>query len=376
MSARGLAGPAFGGRGFPGRSLTGRSFVDHGLRGPHGIAGNVGRFADHGGRNALAAHNQLGGAGHGQFAHNQLAHNQFAGQHLHALNNFHTAHNEFAAKHFHGLNNFNHTGFNRNAFGDRHGWNRWGGRFWGAGWNQWGGGWGGWAGPVFWPFLYGDIFSFALWPYSYYDPFWAVGPAFVLASIFAPGPYFGLDYGYAPGYYGYTYGSDYYGYEPYPNGSVPNVYYGRNGGSDSGDYAGVQSYTGGRQQATKAIEANRQALVETNTEAVQSCGGLAPGVTNLPIDKIRQAIHPSSDQEAALDDLNTASSQANDIVKSSCPTELPLTPVGRLDAAERRIETMIQADREVLRFAERRAKAAVRGDWQGARRGQFRNTGR
>ena len=30
------------------------------------------------------------------------------------------------------------------------------------------------AGPVFWPFAFGDIFSFALWPY--YDPFWDYGP--------------------------------------------------------------------------------------------------------------------------------------------------------------------------------------------------------
>ena len=34
----------------------------------------------------------------------------------------------------------------------------------------------------------------AAWHY----PFWAYGPDFVLASIFAPGPYFGADYGYAP----------------------------------------------------------------------------------------------------------------------------------------------------------------------------------
>ena len=87
------------------------------------------------------------------------------------------AHNQFAAHNFHGLHNFNRTGFNRNAFGNGAGWHHWGGRFYGAGWNNWGNGWGGWAGPVFWPFLLGDIFSFALWPYGYYDPFWAYGPA-------------------------------------------------------------------------------------------------------------------------------------------------------------------------------------------------------
>ncbi len=363
LGVRGLAGHELGGRGFAaGRGLSSHSLLDHpynvhgglgahafanrGLRGANGISGDSGRFAHYGAHNGLAAHNQLGvggqlrGAPNGQFAHNQFAHGQFTPQHVHALNNFHMAHNEFATQHFHGLNNFNQRGFNRNAFGDKHGWNRWGGRFWGAGWNNWGGGWGGWAGPVFWPFLYGDIFSFALWPYSYYDPFWSFGAEFLLASIFAPGPYFGIDYGYAPGYYGYTYGSDYYGSEPYAYDSVPNVYYGT---SEANTYAAAPNDVARQQQPANDIGANRQALAETNTEAVQSCGALAPGVTNLPIDKIRQAVRPSADQDAALDDLNAASTQANEIIKSSCPTEVPLTPVSRLDAAQQRVEAMIQA---------------------------------
>lgn len=87
--------------------------------------------------------------------------------------------------------------FNRNAFGDREGWNGWGGRGgfrgrgWGGGWGGWG--WGGWAGPVFWPFALGDIFSSALWLDAYGDdPFWSYGATFDDESG---------DYG--PGY-GYT----------------------------------------------------------------------------------------------------------------------------------------------------------------------------
>ena len=66
-------------------------------------------------------------------------------------------------------------------------------------------------------------------------------------------------------------------------------------------------------------------------------------MTGLPIDQIRQTVQPTGDQQPALDDLNAASSHANDVVKASCPAELPLTPVGRLDAAEKRLEAMIQA---------------------------------
>jgi hypothetical protein len=95
--------------------------------------------------------------------------------------------------------------------------------------------------------------------------------------------------------------------------------------------------------AAKTGQTDRDALAETKTEALQRCTGLAPGVTNLPIDQIRLTVHPTTDQEAALDELGAASSQASHVVKSSCPTSAPLTPVGRLDAARQRVDTTIKA---------------------------------
>jgi hypothetical protein len=86
-----------------------------------------------------------------------------------------------------------------------------------------------------------------------------------------------------------------------------------------------------------------EARAETNTEALESCTSLAPGVTNLPIDQIRQAVNPTPDQEAALENLSAASSQASEIIKSSCPAAVPLTPIGRLDTAERRLDANIKA---------------------------------
>ena len=68
-----------------------------------------------------------------------------------------------------------------------------------------------------------------------------------------------------------------------------------------------------------------------------------PSVANLPIEQIRQTVHPTADQEAALDDLKSASSQASDIIKSACPSSVPLTPIGRLDAAEQRVDATIKA---------------------------------
>jgi LTXXQ motif family protein len=308
-----------------GHAVTGKAgrIANHDFKNSHAMTGKAGRIAGHNfknsGPNALATHNQLNGT-RNQFAHNQISHNRFA-------------HNQFAAQNFKGLNNFSTTGFNRNAFGNHANWNHWGGHFWGAGWNNWGWGWGGWAGPVFWPFLLGDVLSFIFWPYAYYDPFWWYGPPFIWASIFAPGPYFGLDYGYGPDYYGYDYGygTGYYGYA-----GSPNIYY------DNSRGGGYNTAARGR-YAARTEQADREALTETNTAALESCTGLAPGVTNLPIDQIRQTVHPTADQEAALDDLSAASSQASNIIKSSCPTSVPFTPIGRLDAAEQRLDATIKA---------------------------------
>ncbi len=257
--------------------LHGHAFSGHAMRG-HPLSGH--KFGGH----RLATHTP---------ATHALAGRGLGGRQVRGANAF-NGRTRLAAAHFHGLANFNHAGFNRNAFGAGRAWDRWGGRFWGAGWNQWGWGFGGWAGPVFWPFLYGDIFSYALWPYDYYDPFWAFGPDFLLASVYAPGPSF------APA------GGD---------GSSTNV------------------YSGGGSQETNA----------ERSEAAQTCGDLAPGVSGLPLTRIRQAIRPNADQSAALDELNTASIKANDVIKQSCPTAIPLTPIARLDTAEKRLQSMVEA---------------------------------
>ena len=138
----------------------------------------------------------------------------------------------------------------------------------------------------------------------------------MLASIFAPGPYFGADYGYAPDYgVGYAGGNDIY-------------------------YGGYSGPSGGPGAVTNA---DREALAETDAAAAESCSGLAPGVSDLPIAQIKQTVRPTGDQLTALDELNAAAVKANDVVKSSCPTAMPLTPAARLDAAQARLEAMMKA---------------------------------
>jgi len=282
--------------------------------GPRGVAGHG--FAHHAfGGHTVGPQHFVSRASHGRLG----GHDQFrSANRIATAHQF--AHTSVAAQRFRSFSNFSHTGFNRNTFGNERAWNGWGGRFWGPGWNNWGSGWGGWAGPVFWPFLFGDVFSFTFWPYDYYDPFWAFGPDFVFASIFAPGPFFGVNYGYGPDFYTY--------------GDVPNIYYG----------------TRGMRRVPKSLDRpvlGNPALAAIDAEAVQSCGGLAPSVNGFPIEQMRQMVRPAPDQLSALDELSEALSKAKEILAASCPKAIPLTPIGRLDAAQQRLDAMVQAVRIV-----------------------------
>lgn len=180
-------------------------------------------------------------------------------------------------------------------------------------WNHWThhhghGGWGGWGGSIYWPYFYGDLFAFAFWPYGYFDPFWIYGDSFVWDAMFWPGP----DYAYGGGY-------DVYG--DYAYGGPRRTRSARSGGAD-------RDITGSTGNAD---------------DLAQSCGGVAPGVTDLPFDYIEQAIKPAGEQLKALAALKTASSQASDALKASCSGEVMYTPLGRLDAVQKRLDGMIAA---------------------------------
>jgi hypothetical protein len=151
----------------------------------------------------------------------------------------------------------------------------------------------------------GDIFSYALWPYDYYYPFWSYGTAY--------------DYNYEP----YVPAYSYHGYN-----DLSNIYGNTNTYGNTGT-------TGDSRNDTHANQ--------IPSEVTQSCGGFAPGVTSFPSDRIRQALHPTGEQVSFLDDLAAASSKASAVLNASCPNQAPLTPLARLDAVERRLEATIRA---------------------------------
>ena len=248
----------------------------------------------HGGRGG-----HWGGGGHGAHMH---------GSHVRGLSSH--------GKRFAHGKSFAHSGLSHagklgaaGALGGHAAWNHWGNR-WNVGWNGGWGGWGGWwGGSVFWPFFYGDLLAFVLWPYGYYYPVW-FDPFFVWDAIFWPGPYY--SYAYGPPYYD-VYGN--YGY----------------------------GYARTRHAKTRYVDRETTGSTLNGSELAQTCGGLAPGVTDFPIDRIEKTIQLTDEQLKALDALKAASSQASDVLKTSCSSEVPMTPLGRLDTVQKRLDGMNQA---------------------------------
>jgi hypothetical protein len=73
------------------------------------------------------------------------------------------------------------------------------------------------------------------------------------------------------------------------------------------------------------------------------CGGEKAGLSNLAVERIEAAVRPTQSQFAALDRLDAAMQKAVDTLREACPTTTPLTPVGRLEAMQKRLEAMIEA---------------------------------
>ncbi|WP_245319771.1 Spy/CpxP family protein refolding chaperone [Bradyrhizobium sp. LMTR 3] len=81
---------------------------------------------------------------------------------------------------------------------------------------------------------------------------------------------------------------------------------------------------------------------EANTQA-EACGDPKSSLTRLPIERIEAVIRPAGKQKDALDLLSKATNDAVQKLQAACPDDVPLTPLGRLEAMEKRLEAMLQA---------------------------------
>jgi hypothetical protein len=166
-----------------------------------------------------------------------------------------------------------------------------------------------WAGPVFYPYAYSDIFEYTFWPYAYDEAYWAYVYDDFFDSIFfvEEAPY-----------------SDYAYYGPSPR-----------------SYRGYTTASAPRDGTPRGSGAPR------NGVAAQVCTDPGKGITAWPFQKIEQTVRPNADQRRLLDDLKRAAAEAADTFKASCDQNFPLTPPGRLAAMTNRIDATLQAVRIV-----------------------------
>ena len=73
------------------------------------------------------------------------------------------------------------------------------------------------------------------------------------------------------------------------------------------------------------------------------CGPRAAGFAEWRIDRLERAIKPTAAQRAKFDELKVAAAKSAEIVRTACPTEVPLTMPGRMAAMEKRMDAMLQA---------------------------------
>src|SRR4029077_6390458 len=98
------------------------------------------------------------------------------------------------------------------------------------------------------------------------------------------------------------------------------------------------------QRAVSRLERQRYSNVEVRSDLATLCDQqAAEGFANPPVQRIEQVVRPNTQQQNALADLRKVSEDAASDLQASCPTQMPQTPVARLDAVATRLKAMADA---------------------------------
>jgi LTXXQ motif family protein len=259
----------------------------------------------------------------------------------------------------------------------------------------------GWLGPVFWPYFYDDYIDYTYWPYEY-DTFWPYAYDDVYVSVYGPYAYDGGSaYASAPAYregrrvqrvpaggVAQVCSLDATTLTDWPieritqrielndqqRGLLENL---KNAtasavdemksacpsdfpGTPTGRLAAMRARIDSMLKALSTVqpalerfydslsdeqkarfdaipEEPRRTRAAARTDANQVCSTQAAG--RFPIERIRSAIQPSQEQEAALDALDEASRRAAERLKADCDSDQNLTAPARVDSMARRLQT-------------------------------------
>lgn len=160
------------------------------------------------------------------------------------------------------------------------------------------------------------------------------------AAPAAPGPQAGTEGG--PGWRGHP--RDRYSDEDGP-GRRWRRWEGRRYGGDDDDY-------GPRRGGERRFGSPRDGMMERGAMMrpfgmAHVCGPDGARMGEMMMGRVERATQPTPEQRPGFDKLKEAAGKASEIMRAACTTERPVTPTGRLAAAEKRLTAMLEAVRTV-----------------------------
>jgi hypothetical protein len=99
------------------------------------------------------------------------------------------------------------------------------------------------------------------------------------------------------------------------------------------------------QAAAPSVDASTILGPAAPNNAYLSCGPGAAGLAKRSVDRIEKSLLLTDLQMAKLNELKAASDKAVQYLNENCPPNDPVTPTGRVDVVERRLEAMLAAVR-------------------------------
>lgn len=260
----------------------------------------------------------------------------------------------------------------------------------------------GWIGPWFWPYAYGDFFYYALWPYEYasYDPFWYYGYDDIYEGIFPPYNY--AEYVQGSGaparmseltqsvaqscadeaaeVTGWPIDQIQAAVQPSAQQTsllddlgnaivrasdvIKSQCPTRVSFTPTDRLADMQTRLEGLVQAVNLVQPplakfydslsdeqkarfndigtqNRQPSDQAK-QAANPQAACGESVMAFPTERIDHTVQPNDAQRTKLQALADASGKAADLIKASCPSQMPATPPDRLAAEGRHLQAMLQ----------------------------------
>ena len=265
----------------------------------------------------------------------------------------------------------------------------------------------GWVGPLFWPFAYYDIYDYTIWGYP---GFWGYGYLDLYAGLFGPYGYDGLSgyLGSGPSRRGQRSAASFAQMcadDSREIAGLPIDQIGQAIEPDEAQRAALDDLSGASIKAAQTVRATcptqiastapgRLAAMQGRIEgmiagvelvrppldklygllndeqkarfnalaaderrktsadnaggsAAPGCGAAQPATVAWPADEIETRLHPNDSQRTALKALQDAVARAADTLKAACEPADVMTPTARLDAAAKRLDTMLQVVKSV-----------------------------